>query len=413
MVCMAYDMPDPVILFVDDEPNILQGLRGMLRNKRAQWTMLFASSGRQALDIMAETPVDIIVSDMRMPEMNGAALLEVVTREYPSIIRFILSGQSDDEVIFRAIGASHQYLAKPCDSAELEDKISRALDQREDLNLDTLRRAVSELSSVPSLPGVYSELVAELKRGQVTSERLDDIVARDPGLLAKILQLSNSAYFGLAKPVRSVHQAVNYLGFDTIRSLALCYGIIVQLSKTVIGGEPVESLVDHSVDVGELAREIAQAEGLRRHDRDDAYVAGLLHEIGILVLAENLYDVYEPLLIKHRSDGSDLIALERAAISVDHATIGAYLLGTWGLPDPIVEAVAKHHSASGHTAFDSAAAVHIAEAMVTETALKSLGEATEGSLIAPSLLAAIGKQDRLPHWLELSDRHRARRNRHG
>src|SRR5262245_37814840 len=97
------------ILFVDDEPNVLQGLERMLRSMRHEWEMQFAMSGPAALERLAEQTFDVIVSDMRMPGMTGAQLLTEVSQRHPHIVRIILSGQADQEDILRSVGPTHQY----------------------------------------------------------------------------------------------------------------------------------------------------------------------------------------------------------------------------------------------------------------------------------------------------------------
>ncbi len=103
-------------MFVDDEPRVLEGLKRMLRPKRNEWQMTFVGSAQAALDALKAEPCEVVVTDMRMPGMNGAELLEVVQREYPDTIRLILSGQAETESVMKALGVSHQFLSKPCDA---------------------------------------------------------------------------------------------------------------------------------------------------------------------------------------------------------------------------------------------------------------------------------------------------------
>lgn len=394
------NVADCTILFVDDEPNVLQGLRRMLRHKRDVWDMRFALGATEALVVLGDRRVDVVVTDMRMPDIDGAQLLKTVTREYPETVRFVLSGQCDEETALRSVGVSHQYLSKPCDGAELEAKIGRALGLRAILNSGPLRRMVAALPSIPSRPTVYTDLVNEFRREQSQPDRIDEIVAQDPGLAAKVLQLCNSAYFGLSSQVRSIHQATHFLGLDTLKSLALCYGIVSQLRCTMVGAQSVDEVIEHSMLAGTLARQIARSSGFDQYGCDDAYAAGLMHDIGTLILADNFGAEYGAALTEGADDGTDRAAVERAAFGADHAAVGAYLLGTWGLPDPIVEAVAYHHRAEPHEAgsFDSATIIHIVEGLIEESDAAEAGSVVAGARLSDAVRARPEVAAGLPKW---------------
>ena len=102
------------VIFIDDEPNILSGLKRILRPLRNEWQMEFKDGGQAALESLAETPCDVVVSDMKMPGMDGAQLLSAVKDQYPNSIRIALSGETDSHMIYRCVQHAHQYLAKPC-----------------------------------------------------------------------------------------------------------------------------------------------------------------------------------------------------------------------------------------------------------------------------------------------------------
>ena len=146
------------ILFVDDEPVLLDGLRRSLRSMRNEWTMMFAGSGEEALKVLEQAPFDIVVSDMRMPKMDGAQLLNEVQRRYPHIVRIVLSGYSDKEMIFHSIRATHQFLAKPCEPEQLKTTIRRACALQDVLKNEVLRALVTGMPAIPSLPTILLEI---------------------------------------------------------------------------------------------------------------------------------------------------------------------------------------------------------------------------------------------------------------
>lgn len=187
------------ILFVDDEPNVLQGLQRMLRPMRSEWEMEFAGGGEEALQKMEQAPFDVIVSDMRMPGMNGAQLLKEVARRYPDTVRIVLSGHSDREYILQLVTTTHQYLAKPCDAQTIKDTVNRACALRDLLTSKELSALVSQVKSLPSLPSLYTRIIEILQSDDPSLQKIGQIVSEDIAMSAKVLQLVNSSFFGIAR----------------------------------------------------------------------------------------------------------------------------------------------------------------------------------------------------------------------
>ena len=390
------------ILFVDDEPRVLDGLRRMLRSMRDEWNMTFVTSGAEALKTLEERPFDVVVSDMRMPGMDGAKLLNEVHHRFPHIVRIVLSGQSDQDSIYRSIASTHQYLAKPCDADILKMAVIRACALRDVLRSDTLRGAVAGIQQIPSRPNLYVEIRNEAESEHASLKTIGAIIAKDMGMTAKILQLVNSAYFGLRKNVATPEQAVNMLGLDTIQALVLTVQVFSSLSATGNTFVGMDRLWDKSLRTGSLAREIAKHERSSVMMTDQAYTAGLLHDIGILVFMAKAGEQYTVMLKMAREQKLGGDELERRAFGATHAEVGAHLLGLWGLGDPIVEAVAFHHCPSKCVsgAFAPLTAVHVASALQQE--LFEPGEVHVPCEIDYAYLDTLHMTDRLPYWQELA-----------
>ncbi len=385
------------ILFVDDESNILEGLQRMLRSMRHEWQMHFALSGAEALTILAAQSIDVIVSDIRMPGMDGAQLLHEVKQQYPHIVRIILSGYAEKALIMKSVGAAHQYLAKPCDAETLKATVSLACAMRNLLADEKLRRLVSQMHTVPSLPALYAELVEELNVADSSLKKIGAIIKQDIGMTVKILQLVNSAFFGLRRRISDVTEAVNLLGLDTITSLALAAGVFSQFESQSSSPYTIIDLWRHSSTVGTIAKRIATEEFPAA--TQDAFTAGLLHDIGEVVLAANLPQQFAAVqeLVAHENK-SELEA-EKQIFEATHPDVGAYLLGLWGLPNPVVEAVAFHHApgASLTDSFTALTAVHVAESLSHE----------RGNSSAPlqhpydvEYLTKLSLLEKLPTWQE-------------
>ncbi len=279
------------ILFVDDEPNIREGMRRMLRSMRNEWEMEFAESGEAALGLIdewrsADKPFDVVVSDMRMPGMDGADLLARVKEVSPDSVRLILSGHSDTASIMKTVGNAHQYLNKPCDPELLKRTIKRAFALRMLLRDEHLQKIVGQIGSLPSLPVVYQEVMACLQKPNASLGDVGKVIGKDVGMTATLLKLVSSAFFGLSKPVSTVERAVSFLGLDTLIALVLAQGIFKEAPPINVAGFSIEGLWQHSLETASAARMIAGQQGLDKATLDDAFLAGMLHDIGKLVLAQ-------------------------------------------------------------------------------------------------------------------------------
>ncbi len=284
------------VLFVDDEPRVLEGLKRMLRPKRNEWQMTFVGSAAAALNSLKKEPCEVVVTDMRMPGMNGAELLEVVQRDYPDTIRLILSGQAETESVMKALGVSHQFLSKPCDAEVLQGTISRAFALRNLAGSEPVKALVARINKLPTLPSSYQKLVDILKSPNSSIEDVAEVISTDPAMTARLLKLVNSAYFGLQKPVADVARAGALLGLDRIMALVLGQGIFSDCEAPKVEGFSMEALWQHSVSTAAAAHRIAVAENMDRDVVTSAFLAGMLHDIGKLVLAMGLPEQYAKVL---------------------------------------------------------------------------------------------------------------------
>jgi HD-like signal output (HDOD) protein len=356
------------LLFVDDEANVLQGLQRQLRAMRNEWNMNFMAGGQLALAFLEKNPVDVVITDMMMPGMDGAQLLSEVARRHPQTVRIALSGQAEHEAIMRLVGPAHQYLSKPCAADDLRKAIVRAFELRDLLGNDQLKKLTARLKSLPILSAAQSQLTEELSQETPSLERIGEIVSRDIGMTAKIMQLVNSAFFGLARQLTSPTEAVAYLGTTTVRALALSAEMFSQFDPRACRMFSLEILERHSWHTGLLARRVAQLESQNNQILDQCFLAGMMHDVGQLVLATGLPTEYSKVIQQARQQNLPVCQVEQAVFGASHADVGAYLLGLWGLPNLIIEAVAWHHTPSRSlaTQFSLVMAVHVADVLIHE-----------------------------------------------
>jgi HD-like signal output (HDOD) protein/CheY-like chemotaxis protein len=388
------------ILFVDDEPNILDGLKRMLRSMRKDFDLCFAENARDALAMMDQHEFDVVISDMRMPGMDGADLLHEVQKRHPHCIRIMLTGQADDESTLRTIGVVHQFLAKPCDPDRLKNILIRASALHRLMVDGTLKNIISGIDTLPSLPSVYAELQKKIRDPEASLDDIGKIIGRDIAMTAKILHLVNSAFFGLYQKVESPARAVKLLGLDTIKALVLISQIFSEMSlpKDLV---PSHALWLHSITVGTLAKRISESETDSKEMIDNSYVAGVLHDIGKLILVCKMESNYRDAVTLARQKNIPLREAEKTIFQATHCEMGAYLMGLWGFQSDIVEAIGFHNQLEKYpaTAFSPALAVHIANVAYyrfhQDEVIGSVPEFNE------SYLQRIGMGDKLEKWQEL------------
>jgi putative nucleotidyltransferase with HDIG domain len=350
------------ILFVDDEPRVLDGLRRMLFPMRHEWEMLFAESGQEALNMMTKDDFDVVVTDMRMPGMSGAEFLSEVRKRNPQTVRIVLSGQTKRDTILRSIAPIHQFLSKPCDADTIKSVLVRAFTLRKLLSEEGLKQLVSQVESLPSLPSIYHEVVEALQSEDTSLGVVGEIISKDISMSAKMLQLVNSAFFGLPRNISNPSQAVVLLGLDTVKSLVLSIHMFSQFDQSKLRGLSLDVIWRHSIAVGGFAKLIAKYEGADTKMMDDAFMAGMLHDVGKLVLATNFPDKYLSVLTTAKDEGIQVHEAEYKMFQCSHAEVGAYMLGLWGLPDSLIMASAFHHCPINHPErnLNTLAIIHLA-----------------------------------------------------
>lgn len=351
--------------FVDDEPNVVQGLKRFMRSMAQEWEMEFHLSGESILFSMSQKgPFDVVVTDMRMPGMDGAALLDHVRRNYPQTIRVILSGYADNDAILRTVGPAHVYLAKPCDGDSLRRAISQPLALRRLLSSEAMRRTLGQLDSLPSPPELLLRLHQELSTHNASTASVAAILATDTAMTAEILKLTNSAYFGIGHTVSTVLQAVRTLGLETIQTLLTKTAIFRQFSGSSAVMPFLQGLNNHGLAMSHLAKAIAKALNMPSAVVEAASCAAMLCNVGALILLDCHGAQYTRLLADIRPD-TPVHDVELAAYGVHHGHVGAYLLGLWGFSDAVVEAVAHAPSPSqaGHFDNELLSIVHLARTL--------------------------------------------------
>jgi HD-like signal output (HDOD) protein len=352
------------ILFVDDQQVVLNAHREAMKKYRDQMETLFAIGAEAALELVRNQPIDVVIADMHMPGVDGTMLLKAIKEDHPDIVRIMLCPLSEVDSVFVALPVSHQILAKPLDADTLYNTIERIYTLRA-LLTQSLRKRIGALQQLPSVPTVYFEMMSAMTRLDVSATKIARIIEKDAAMAAKTLQLVNSACFGVSRRITSVDQAVAHLGMDQVRDLSLNVHMFAALEPTAMrAGFSFDTEQEHTLLTAKVVRRIVTNPRQVRN----AFTAALLHDIGNLILAVCDSENYKKVVKVCAASNRPQHEVEAEILGVTHAEVGAYLLGLWGLPHPIVEAVAYHHnpSAALERSFDIPTAVSLANALVEE-----------------------------------------------
>jgi len=392
------------ILFVDDDASILEALKNLLRRQRHEWDMIFALGGAEAVKELEKAPFDVVVTDMRMPGMDGAALLTLVRDRYPSSARIVLSGHAEQDAVVRALPVTHQFLNKPCDAATLRSVIERTCHLTKLLQNEATRAVIGKLDRLPSPPETYHRLTQALSRNDATSRTVAAVLEEDPAMSAKVLQLVNSAYFGLAHRVTSVTQAVSYLGLGVLRALALNAHVLGAVEGTTVSRATLDEVQRKALATATVAKQRIRDRALA----NDAFTAGIIHDIGRLVVALGMPAKFREIAEASRGSGRAPHLVEEELLGVTHAEVGAYLLGVWGLPFSVVETTALHHTPgrAGEDPGELLMAVHLAACAVAEAAGESDG-------IDHALCSTLGRSDEIDGYRAAARAYQERLNSPG
>lgn len=385
------------ILFVEEQPKARRDLEQSLGPLAGTFEMTFVGSASDALERIEQQPFDAVVTDLRLALINGAQLLNEVMQRQPKVLRFVLSDLSDRSATMKCVGTAHQFISKPCDPQVLAAALERALAYESWLPGEKVRSLLAQLHKLPSPPQLYFEVVKALQSPDASLETVGALIARDPAMTAKILQLVNSAVFGLKRTVASPAEAVMYLGIDTTKSVILLAHSFSYFDQVKDADFSVENLWRHSIRTGNFARWIAGLERLDKERVEESYTAGMLHDLGKLALAANLPQQYSEAAMLAASRNVPLWEAEEEVLGANHAELGASMLAIWGLPVAIIEAVALHHHPARFLsqAFCPLTAVHAANAI--EHAESS---GANNLPVDADYLAQLDLDQRLPVWWE-------------
>jgi len=331
------------VLVFDEDPNTQQVIRKAFYASHLDWEMVFTSSREETIDSIENKSYDALVSNVSGADSSEVELFFTAYEKRPEMLRFALTNPTKKETRIELAKYVHQCVAKPFEGRDLISLLQKTLNNGSLLEHDDLKRLIGKIKSLPTLPRLYTQITEEINSTNVSLERIGKMIENDPAMCAKVLQLVNSAFFGLKQNVINPTQAITFLGVETIRDLVLTCDIFSQFNPHLLKHLGLSFLWDHSISVSGYARAVTRAEQFSKSMIGHACTAGLLHDIGKLIFAQNFPTAYQIALYQAKKRKCALVDVEIESFGASHAEVGAFLLKRWGLPTLVVSAVGFHH----------------------------------------------------------------------
>lgn len=386
------------LLLVDDEALVLRSLERRLRREEGirAWT---ASSVDEALGILKKESINVVLTDLRMPGRDGHSLLSELQRRWPDVIRLVLSGHIARQPWMTGVPLAHGFLSKPCTWEEIQGQIRRAAATQERLVTTGVAKTVDRLGALPPVPDLFRQLTEAVADPKMGTTHLATIVEAAPSIAAQVLRIANSAWLGLPRQVEDIREALNFLGLDLVRKLALSAEVFSDLGRRgrEAGLDP-RALQEHAVLVARIASRLVPEQ-----DAAATSTAGVLHKVGVLALAAAAPTRWAR-AEQRRLAGASRVEAERREFGCTHADVGAYLLNRWGIPLRVVEAIAFQHTppTSVGGPLDVAGAVYVANGLANALASGRLWTMARKNLDA-EWLARRDNPSELERWCLLAE----------
>ena len=328
------------IVFVDDDPNVLNSLKRGLRPYRKQWKTHFCESAETAIEIFKQTPVDVLVTDIRMPNKDGVALMEDISQLQPETIRIALSGQVEEQQFHKIMVMAHQFLSKPCSTESLVDTLNKACSLPEYLDQARSSAYPIKFASLPSPPALFNELQTILKDPDIDAHKIAALIIKDTVLTAKLLQMVNSPYFNIEREIDDVTEAALYVGVDSLTTIITAYCLANRYAESAHMSAEIQYIFNQGSAIACLAKRLCAAEGHNKRLQNQAFTIGLLLPIGRLSLFSSYAAPYKQAIEQATTENTSLLDVEDRVFCYNHLKVAAYMLTLWGLPKPTIEILA-------------------------------------------------------------------------
>lgn len=333
------------ILFVTTELNTVEKLRELQLSQKESLEFFFVNKSVDALKIISENNIAIIITDFRIPKFNFSEFFEILHSHYPKIFRVSLYSFKENDEVIRLSKSIHRFIKLPLNQVELLKTINDLVKLIEN-ELDAgLIEKINSFGTIPILPGIYWRLEKEIRRSTFSMNGVAEIIQSDPLMVARLLHIAHSSYYSIPTGVNNLLQALTFLGVDIIKALVLYVKIFSIEDVSPKTRSILKEVKMHSLNVAKLSKAMMEKETSDKNMIELAYMAGLLHDIGKIVLLQlndkQKHSSYSQKIHSFNSDEE-----EKKLFGVSHVNVGSYILRLWNFQDEIIDAVASHHDSS-------------------------------------------------------------------
>lgn len=367
------------------------------------WFVNYVDCSEELLERIEQYHYDILIIGIPADAEQTVSALGEIIRLRPDAVRIVVASNLSPTLTARVAEVAHSSLPFDCTHAQVSCAVERALKVIGLIQRPEIKRVIGGIKRLPSLPAIYEKLNQALMSGHANANDISEILEQDPAMAAKVLQLVNSAFFGLERQIYRLNEAVTILGLRLIRDLALSSHLFEALPSGY-GWDSLsfEQIHQRSLLVARLAQDISRSVGADRNTQAQAFLAGLLSDFGMLLLANHDPEGYRKVVGLSGEMQQPLYVVEKMHIGVSHAEAGAYLLGLWNLPPAVIEAVLFHHfpASSASDEFQPLTAVHAADALLAP--VSSAYDAKISSQLALKYLERLGVEHKLNDWQALA-----------
>jgi CheY-like chemotaxis protein len=338
----------PIILFVDDDPMLLASTKRRLTSLARDWDMKFCESGLLALQMIERVEPAAVITDMRMPTMDGVALLTEVLQRYPLAVRIILSGQTEAEKLNHAHVVAHEILRKPCEAENIRSVVGYCLRIRGRLSKLQLPREIFERSWIPIYPTSISDTLMLLHDQHHLTEQLVAAMRSDP----EVSQLVVNRLARAIGRVKSHPMPTSFTPETVIATMGVfatkstfCFARIARRIVAKVDHPLLMGVLDDGLELGLKVMHASCHAGKQARFGEECFIAAIFQEIGKLVMYACFGEEYINLLIESQDREIRMAELETSKYGYTHAEVGAYLLLQWSFSPHVIESVCSHEDA--------------------------------------------------------------------
>ncbi|KAB2838443.1 MAG: HDOD domain-containing protein, partial [Melioribacteraceae bacterium] len=331
------------VLVVSDDEKLLADIREVEESVKQNSSFYFSTTEDEAKRLLGSEEFAVVCIEFSTSKINGLEFLSLIKDKYPKTFRVLFTDPSKRERAVYSTSDVHRFINKPLRDQEFVKSIEHFQSlSKYDLDSKTIS-AILGIGTIPTIPEVYLRLEREINKPEVSIHRIADIISNDPLAAAKVMHIVYSSFYNISKSIVNLVHAINFLGLDIIKSLVLYIKVFILKNQPPEIQNYLKKVRDHSIDVAKVSKAIMNLECKDRNLIDSAYIAGLLHDIGKIIMVQSSDKSKRMAFVsEHASDNQLEKEIEKFGVS--HVNAGAYLLSSWSFPTELILSVADHHN---------------------------------------------------------------------